>query len=211
MLRVLIADDHPIFRHGLRSLIEEKGDMEVVAEAQDGASAMRQIEYLGPDVAVLDLAMPVADGLAVAAWIGENAPAVAAVILTMYDDRAYLERALELGVRGYLLKDDAHDELVRCVEQVAKGERYISPNIGRDRKLVLPDLDRASALIAQLTPGQRQVLRLLTDDKTSKDIAQELGLSYRTVQNHRAHIVETLGLGGHNALLAFANRYRDQL
>lgn len=207
---LLIADDHPVFRRGLRDAIERAGAAEIVAEAGDGASAMRLIELHRPALALLDLAMPEADGLAVLAWARQAAPELRAVVLTMYPDQAYLERALDLGALGYLLKDDAAEEVVRCLGEALAGRRFVSAAIAAPRKPLLPDAGPPPEL-ARLTPAQRAVLRLLAEYRTSKEIALALGVSHRTVQNHRARICETLGLEGPHRLLAFAVANRDRL
>jgi len=210
--RLLIADDHPTFRRGLRDAIERAGAGEIVAEAGDGASAMRLAALHAPDVALLDLAMPQADGLAVLAWAREALPAMRCVLLTMYADAAYVDRAMALGARGYLLKDDPTEDVLRCLAEVARGGRFVSPRIGAPR-VVPPPLDEPedARRLALLTPAQRAVLRLLADYRTSKEIAQTLGISHRTVQNHRARICETLGLEGPHKLLEFSVAHRGRL
>lgn len=210
---ILIADDHPVFRHGLREIIEEAGQFHVVAEADDGRSAIEQIGLLRPDIAILDLSMPARDGFEVAEWIRDNAASVRTVIMTMHNEPAFLRRAWSLHVAGYLLKDDAHDQVLKCLAAVRRGERFVSPSIGAERPLKHPD-PAASAdagLIANLTPAQRQILKHVADYKTSKEIARDLGLSHRTVQNHRTNIANLLDLQGRNRLLEFAVRNKSLL
>lgn len=208
--RLLIADDHPAVRRGLRDAIERAGAAEIVAEAGDGVSAMRLALLQAPDIALLDLAMPEADGLAVLAWAREALPDMRCVLLTMYADLPYLERALALGAVGYLLKDDSMEEVLRCLAEVFRGGRFVSPRIGAPR-VAPPALEGAddAGRLALLTPAQRAVLRLLADYRTSKEIAQILGVSHRTVQNHRARICEALGIEGPHGLLEFAVRTRS--
>lgn len=210
---VLIADDHPVFRHGLREIIEESDRFHVVAEADDGQSAIGQIDLLRPDVAILDLSMPARDGFEVAEWIRDNAASVRTVIMTMHNEAAFLQRAWALAVAGYLLKDDAHDQVLKCLAAVARGERYVSPSIGAERPVKHPELaaDADAALIGRLTPAQRSILRQVAEYKTSKEIARDLGLSHRTVQNHRTNIAGALGLQGRNRLLEFAVRNKSLL
>ncbi|MCP5366892.1 MAG: response regulator transcription factor [Hyphomicrobiales bacterium] len=213
MTRIVIADDHPIFRRGLRDMIEEMpGDHAVVGEAEDGAALLQQVRVLRPDVAVVDLAMPRVDGFQFMERLGSaGGGGVAVIVLSMYADEAYLDRALALGARGYVLKDDASDDLSRCLAAVVAGETYISPRIGRARPSAPMPESGDDDGIDRLTPVQRSVLRHLSQHKTSKEIADELGLSYRTVQNHRARIADALGLRGRNTLLAYAVRNRARL
>ncbi len=209
---ILIADDHPIFRRGVRNIIEESPYYVVTAEAGDGQSAIRQLELNRFDAAVLDLAMPDRSGLQVLQWMRDNTPGTACVVLTMYADEGYLKRAFELGANGYLLKDDAHDELIRCLDVVCDGGRYVSPNVGHSRGAVLSPPDgQIDEKLSALTPAQRAVLRLVSEFKTSKEIGRELDISYRTVQNHRANICRALGLDGPNALVEFAVKEKEHL
>lgn len=209
---ILIADDHPIFRRGLREIIEESPRYIVAAEAGDGQSAIRHLELGRFDAAVLDLAMPERGGLQVLEWARQHAPETVCVVLTMYADKGYLDRAFELGARGYLLKDDANDELIRCLDVACAGGTYVSPKVGHSSSAILTSPDGTlGEKLAALTPAQRTVLRLVSEFKTSKEIGRELGISYRTVQNHRANICRALGLDGPNALVEFAVREKDFL
>lgn len=209
--RILIADDHPLFRRGLREAIEETGRYRVVAEASDGTAAIEQVRLLEPDLAVIDLSMPGTDGFAVAEWIAEHAPSVGRVVMTMHKDPALVDRAFALGVAGYLLKDDAYDELARCLDAVLAGERFVSPSIGAGETPPPPLEGPDSALLQHLTRTQREVLHHLAENCTSREIGERMGLSPRTVENHRARIASALELRGPNRLLAFALRNRDRL
>jgi DNA-binding NarL/FixJ family response regulator len=206
---VLLADDHPVFRRGLRSAVEENGRYRVVAEAADGDAAIRLIAQHAPALAVVDLAMPGKDGFEVVRWAGEHAPETRAVILTLHRDVAYVDRAVALGVAGYLVKDDVESEIVRCLDRVAAGEFYASANLAR------PAAPKPAATddpeLARLTPMQRSVLRMVANYHTSREIAEALGIAPRTVENHRANIAIRLHLRGHNALLRFAVRNRGAL
>jgi DNA-binding NarL/FixJ family response regulator len=209
---VLIADDHPLFRRGLRAAIDESGRYRVVAEAGDGESAIRQIERTAPAIALVDLAMPVKDGLAVLAWAAAHAPRTHIVVMTLYKERDYVDRAVALGASAYLVKDDAQDEVRRCLDQVLEGEFFLSPSVGAPNPPPPPALDAAAqAALARLTPAQRGVLRLLAEYRTSKEIARLLAISPKTVENHRTNVAATLGLRGPNALLRFAVRHRGLL
>lgn len=211
MQTLLIADDHPIFRQGLKQIIERLPWLEVVAEAESGDAALAKLEYQAPDMLALDIAMPGVDGLEVLRRAGEldNVPAV--IIITSYDDRAYLDRAMELGARAFVLKDSAGEDIVSCLEAVRRGEIYISPSLGSH----IPNLPQVGSADLQkldtLTPTERTVLSKVAEFKTSKEIALELGVSYRTVQNHRSNICDKLDLHGVHQLMAFAREHSERL
>lgn len=210
---VLIADDHPLFRRGLRAAIEEGGRFHVIAEAGDGETAIRQIEHHAPAVAFIDLAMPVKDGLAVAAWNAHAGSATRIVIMTLHKDRDFVDRAVQRGAAGYLVKDDAQDEVLRCLDLVLQGEFFLSPAVGVPNPpppaIVTDPL--ALAAIADLTVTQRSVLRHVAEYRSSKEIARLLALSPKTVENHRARAASALGLHGANSLLRFAVNNRHLL
>ena len=213
-IRILIADDHPIFRRGLRMIVESDPVLNVVAEAGDGAEALERIRELQPDVAVLDLDMPPPDGLAVARHIREQGWPVAPVFLTMHKDAAALNAALDAGVRGYVVKDGAANEIVGCIKTVAAGSSFVSPTLAghllsrRDRA---EELARTTPSIGDLTPSERRVLRLIAEAKSNKEIAEALFVSVRTVEHHRSNICAKLGLSGKNALLTFALTHRGEI
>ena len=209
--RLLIVDDHPVFRAGLKQVVIGVGGFEVVAEADTGESALMQIRHLGPDIVMLDLAMPGMDGLEVMEHLSEEDKLPMVIVVTSYDDKAYLDRAFELGARAFVIKDSAVTDLVDCLEAVCNGGIYISPSLGRNKPL-LPKIDHSAAsALEQLTPTERHVLVNLAQFKTSKHIAKELGMSYRTVQNHRSHICSKLGLKGSHQLMCFAAEYAHLL
>ncbi len=207
--RVLIADDHPIFRQGLRLVIEKNPAVEVVAEADNGESALVQVRYLKPDLVFLDIAMPGQDGLSVLELLrAENNP-IRVIMMTSYHEQAYLNRAMDLDVSGYLLKDDSRDEISQCLEQVLQGGTYISPSFSQGNLCIPRDLSGFEQLDELLTEKELQVLALVARFMTSKEIARKLNISYRTVQNHRAHIAQKLGLRGIHQLSRFARKNLD--
>jgi len=213
-LKVLIADDHPIFRRGLREVIEADAGLLVVGEAGDGAAALQQIEQLRPDVAVLDIDMPQLSGFELVKEIGRKNLPVKIVFLTMHRDADMLNEALALGVRGYVLKDSAATEVGDSIRAIASGQHYISPALST----YLVRRNERTAAFAQetpglgnLTPAELRVLKLIAANKTSREIAAELFLSYRTVENHRANICQKLGLRGSHALVKFALEHKSQL
>ena len=213
-IRILIADDHPIFRHGLRQLIEKAPGLKVVAEADDGDSALDLIRQHRPEIAVLDLDMPVRDGFAVLRAVREQQVPTEVVFLTMHKDEMHFNEALNLGAKGYVLKDSAAADVVNCIKAVAAGQNYLSPSlstylINRGRRATA--LNDGKRGVSDLTPTERRVLGLLSDLKTSKEIANELGVSVRTIDNHRANICAKLDLRGSHALVKFALEHRSEL
>jgi DNA-binding NarL/FixJ family response regulator len=210
---VLIADDHPLFRRGLREAIERSGRFRVVAEVGDGNAAIDQLRRVSPAMAILDLGMPHKDGFAVLSWIATEQPATRAAIMTLHKGRAFVDRAITLGALGYLVKDDADAEVAHCLESMMQDELFVSSAVGTDEPIppsATPSADEASG-VTLLTPAQRRVLRHLADYRTSKEIARLLDVSPKTVENHRTNISATLGLRGVNALLRFAVRTRHLL
>lgn len=204
---VLIADDHPIFRRGLQQVIDEHPEFRVVAEVSDGTQALDGLRRHRPDLAVLDISMPELDGIEVLTQSQTWPDPPRVVLMTMYDD--YVDRAMHLGARGYLLKERATDELIECLRRVRAGERFTSEGIDWQ-----PGDDAGGATateLAALTATERRVLRLLADFKTSREIGEIMCVSHRTVQNHRANMCNKLGLKGSKALLQFALDHQGQL
>jgi DNA-binding NarL/FixJ family response regulator len=213
-IHVLIADDHPIFRQGLRSIIEAQRDLTVVAEASDGGQALDRLQDGDVTVAVLDLTMPVKDGFAVARAARERRLSAAIVFLTMHKDEHYLNAALDLGVRGYVLKDNAATEIVDCIRAVAGGHDYISPTLSSfliRRRSRATSLAEQKPAIEQLTPAERGILTLIADGLTSRQIANQLGIGVRTVEHHRNNIAVKLELRGSHALTKFAIKHQSDL
>lgn len=213
-MRVLIADDHTILRQGLLKIIEGKPSIEVVAETGDGEEALELILSLKPDVAVLDINMPGKSGLEIVKACGDTGVATEFIILTMYKEQEYFDEALDSGVKGYILKENASSDLLDCIASVAAGKPYVSPILSE--YLIHSDGRRRRAqeelpLLQRLTEMERKVLKLIAQNKTSKEIAGELFISYRTVQNHRNNICTKLNLKGYNKLLQFALEHRSLL
>jgi DNA-binding NarL/FixJ family response regulator len=205
--RVIIADDHPIFREGLVRAIERDRLFSIVGQVGDGAEALELIRKLHPDLAVLDVSMPTMDGLEVAKQLHREAHPTELVILTMYKDAKYFNTALDLGVRGYMIKDSAAVELLVCLKAVMSGHYYISPVVTHlllERNSRLGARQDSIPIRERLTPAELAVLRLVSENKTSKEIAEKLYVSLRTVENHRMHICQRLGIKGPHALLQFA-------
>lgn len=207
LIHILIADDHPIFRQGLKSVIELHPNTRVVAEAGSGREALNGIASVHPDVVLLDIDMPLGDGFEVARELQHFAPLPKIVFLTLYKDPMHLNQALELGADGYLIKDSVAEEVVECIESVFAGRSYVSPALAAQ---VLKQKQHAGSCDSEaghLTPAERRILSRLAEFKTSKQIAAELGLSTRTVENQRAKICEKLNLQGSHALVRFATQH----
>lgn len=212
-IKILIADDHPIFRDGLKGIIEKAPGLKIVAEAGSGIEALEMIKIHLPDVAVLDLDMPGLDGIEVVTELRKLLPDVKLVILTMHKDEANFSRAFEAGVSGYMVKDEAAPEIVKCLKAIAAGNEYYSPLVSAH---LVKRFRKNSVLSAQpeitcLTASERRVLLALTELKTSKEIAAEFGVSPRTIDNQRAQICLKLELQGTHALIKFALKHKDQL
>ena len=213
-VRILIADDHPVFRQGLRQIIEIDPQLKVIAEASDGEQALARLADTPVDVAMLDLSMPVKDGFAVAREAREQRVSVPLIFLTMHKDEHYLQAALSLGVRGYVLKDSATNEIVNCIRAVVAGQDYVSPALS---SFLIRRSTRAAALAAdvpaleQLTKTERRVLKLIADGQTSRELATALGISIRTVEHHRNNVAMKLDLHGSHALVKFAIQHQSEL
>lgn len=211
-ITVVLADDHPLFRKGLAEMIGTDPSFRIVGEATDGDSALDLVRRLRPRIAVLDVEMPKASGLAVTDAIRREELGTAVVILTMYKDARMLRRALDVGARGYLLKDGAATDIVACLHVVAAGRAYVSPALSTElleRRADAPVAELAA--LDALTPAERRVLRLIAQGGTSAGIAEALGIRPKTVENHRSHICRRLGLRGPQALLRFALEHKALL
>ncbi len=213
-IRVLIADDHPIFSRGLRQVLSGDPAFELVAEAQDGEAALQQIETQRPDIAVLDIDMPKKDGFDVVRAMEERKLSSAVVFLTMHKDEELFNGAMNLGVRGYVLKESAFSELVESIKAVVAGHHFVSPSLSTyllNRRKRHEALTEERPGLKELTAAERRVLQLIAAGMSTSDIARELCVSIRTVENHRAHICGTLSLQGRDALLRFALTYKSAL
>lgn len=213
-IRIVIADDHPIFRLGLRQSVEQVPNMKVVAEAEDGVTAFKLIQQTNPDIAILDIDMPGEDGFSVARRIRENRLAVSVIFLTMHKDELHLNEALDVGARGYLIKDNVAADIVSCIKAVAAGQDYVSSAVSThllNRSRRATAFARNKPSIVDLTAAERRILGLLAEYKTSKEIAAELCVSVRTIENHRANICNKLELRGAHALVKFAVQHKSEL
>ncbi|GAB3247100.1 response regulator transcription factor [Larkinella harenae] len=205
-LKLLIADDHPIFLKGLREVLETIETWTVCAQARDGLEALRELQQQAVDVAVLDLDMPGLSGLEVAEQILAQQPDLPIILLTMHKDSAHFFRALEVGILGYVLKENAVIDVIQAIRKVSEGQAYISPDMSALllRKTAKTVQRKPADALAQLTPAERQILELVAEFKSSKEIGDQLFISERTVNNHRMNIARKLNLTGKNGLLRFA-------
>jgi two-component system, NarL family, response regulator NreC len=207
--RILIADDHGVVRKGLRLQLEQETEFEVIGEAADGREVVRMAEALNPEVVIMDVAMPNLNGIEAAGQIIRRNPGTAVVMLSMYSDEAYLTRALAAGAKGYLLKDSADVDLARAVRTVAQGKPFFSPAIANTlledymRQLQQRGLQDSYDL---LTEREKEILQLLAEGKSNKDVASILNLSTYTVETHRTHILQKLNLHSSAEIVLYAVR-----
>jgi two-component system response regulator NreC len=208
-IRILLADDHNVMRDGLRVLLERQAGFEVVAEAADGIEAVRQAKEHTPDVVVMDIAMPALNGIEATRRITMGQPDTEVVILSMHSDESYILRSMKAGARGYLLKDSAKADLINAIRTVHDGRSFLSPRVSR----ILQD-DYLSQLEARgvddsydlLTDREREILQLVAEGKTNKEIANLLNVSPYTIDTHRAHILQKLNLHSGPELILYAVR-----
>jgi two-component system, NarL family, response regulator NreC len=202
-IRIILADDHKIVRQGLGSLLEEQG-FQVVGESNNGQEAVHLAEKLRPDVAVLDIGMPILNGIDAAKEIARVSPRTRTILLTMYTEESYVISALRAGARGYLLKSRAAEDLVQAIRDVNRGEVYLSPGIS---ETVVNVINKAIPPPTELlSDRERQVLQLIAEGKRTKEIATILGISVNTAESHRNHIMEKLNIHDVAGLVRYAIR-----
>jgi two-component system response regulator NreC len=208
-LRVLLGDDHRMLRQGLRKILEDGRTCRVVAEAGNGRDAVREALALNPDVAVLDIGMPLLNGIEATRQIVRRAPSVRVLILSMHNDRAYVTQALQAGARGYLLKDSAGSELIEAIAALAAGKSFFSSAVAQ---VVFDDYTRnlsengSADPYDSLSEREREVLQLVAEGGSSKEIAELLSISPATVETHRAHLLQKLGLRNTVEVVRYAAR-----
>ncbi|MDZ4712201.1 MAG: response regulator transcription factor [bacterium] len=204
-IKITIADDHPIFRSGLRQLIESEDTIRIIGESDNGKKALEHIEELKPDIAILDIDMPGLTGLQVLKNLNQQETKV--IFLTMYAEEDIFDEAMNLGIKGYVLKDSAVNDIIECIHTVMNDNYYISPSVSNfliNRRKKLNVLRDNNPNLQNLTITEKKVLKFISENKTSKEIANVLFLSPRTIENHRANISSKLDLKGSHSLVKFA-------
>jgi DNA-binding NarL/FixJ family response regulator len=205
-IRVLLADDHTLVRAGIRTLLESLDGVTVVAEVADGREALALVAAERPDVVLMDVAMPKLNGLEATARVVEEFPNVRVIILSMHPNEEYVLRALRIGASGYLLKDANTAELEIALEAVVRGEIYLSPAISKQVAQYVRRVGSEFDALDRLTPRQREVLQLIAEGRTSREIAQLLGISVKTVESHRTHLMDRLDIHDIAGLVRYAVR-----
>jgi DNA-binding NarL/FixJ family response regulator len=211
---LIIVDDHPVFRRGLREIIDENPKFQVVGEASGGEMAIRLAKELKPDIAIVDIDMPEMNGLDLVRAFQKSGLAVDVIFLTMYKEEDMFNAAMDLGVKAYIVKDNASDEILAALEKVAAHEPFISQtmtDMGQRRSNRVKELLLGKPQIEDLTGAERRILKLIAEDYTSKEIADKLQISTKTIENHRQNICHKLNLRGSHSLLKFAFDHKSHL
>jgi len=213
-ISIVIADDHPIVRRGLRQTIESDARLKVLAEAGDGEAALALIEELKPDIAVLDVDMPKLDGFGVARELQKRRLPVKIIFLTIHSEEDLFHAAMDLGIGGYILKDSAIFEITNGIKAVSEGKYFVTPSLTSfllERRQRIQNFEQNTPNLSRLTATERRIVQMIADYKSNKEIAAELFIHYRTVETHRTNICQKLDLRGHNALLKFALEHKSEL
>jgi DNA-binding NarL/FixJ family response regulator len=211
---MLLVDDHPAFRQGMRQLLASEPKFEVVAEANNALDGLQLLKTSDVEMLILDISLPGMNGLEVARRLMASRSPVKIVILTMHNDEALFNTAMNLEVKGYLLKENAVSEIVNCLKSVAAGNYYLTPSMSAcllKRRGRLDSLEASKPTLKSLTTAEGRILRRVADNRTSKEIAKEFGISHRTVEAHRTNICAKLNLRGTHQLLRFAIEHRAEL
>ncbi|MDO1446762.1 response regulator transcription factor [Rhodocytophaga aerolata] len=197
-IKVLLADDHTIVRNGIMSLLESSPEVEIVGEAQDGAEALAKVKELSPDVLMIDIAMPVMNGLEAAEELSKYHKHTKALMLSMHNNEDYILKSVEVGAYGYLLKDTTRDEMLRALQTVARGEKYFSPSVSHiivsSYLQKVKDTEKSKLKKPKLSKKEKAIVKFIIDGDSSREIAEKLNLSIRTVDNHRANMMKRLGV-----------------
>jgi len=202
-IRIVLADDHVLVRQSLRSLLEREG-FQVAGEASDGQECVRQVEMLHPDIAVLDISMPILNGLDAAREMSRTSPKTKTILLTQHDEGQYISEALEAGVKGYVLKSQVANDLLLAIRQVSRGQVYLSPGVSRGVMEAYRSKSEKSK--NPLTLRERQVLQLIAEGKSTKDVASLLGISVKTAESHRTRLMQKLDIHETASLVRYAVR-----
>ncbi len=203
-IRVLLVEDHTLVREGIRSLLDSFKDVEVVGEAANGRDALRKTRKLAPEVVLMDISMPELNGMEATARLAKSCPDSKVLMLSMHNDEEYVAQSLRAGARGYLVKESATRELEHAIQVLARGEVYFSNSISVDAVERLMADDSSGSALAQLTSRQREILQLIAEGCRTREIAERLSLSIKTVETHRTHLMERLGIWDVPGLVKFA-------
>jgi two-component system, NarL family, response regulator NreC len=202
-VRIVLADDHVLVRQSLKSLLEGEG-FQVVGEASDGQEALRLVESFQPDIVVMDISMPIFNGLNAAREMSRSSPKTKTILLTQHDEGQYVSEALEAGVKGYVLKNQVASDLLLAIRQVSRGQVYLSPGVSRAVMEAYHSMTEKSK--NPLTSRERQVLQLIAEGKSTKDVASLLGISVKTAESHRTRLMQKLGIHETASLVRYAVR-----
>ena len=203
-IRIVLADDHVLVRQGLKSLLEREG-FQVVAEASDGQEALCHVESLQPDIAIMDISMPTLNGLNAARQMNRSSPKTKTILLTQHDESQYIREALEAGVKGYVLKNQIASDLLLAIRQVSRGQVYLSPGVSS--AVMEAYRSKSEKFESPLTPRERQVLQLIAEGKSTKDVASLLGISTKTAESHRTRLMQKLDIHETASLVRYAVRH----
>lgn len=206
-VKILIADDHPLMRQGIKWALNQNPEFNIVGEAEDGAKALKLLRHYQPEIVTLDIEMPLMSGFEIARKIFEEKIQTRIIFLTMYNDEQMFNEAINIGAMGYVLKENAVEDILECVKKVSQGFSYISPALSHfilNKNKELKVLSESLPSIKSLTKTERKILKLISEDCTSKEIAENLFISIKTVENHRSNISRKLNLHGSHSLVKFA-------
>lgn len=206
-ISIIIADDHPVFRSGLTKIIGFDKEIEIIGEADNGETALTKILELNPDIALLDIDMPKLTGIQLLKELKKRKIIIKTIFLTVYSDESIFDEAMNIGINGYVLKDSAISDIIDCIRTVAEGKYYITPSLSDfliNRKNKLKRMEENKPALSKLTKTEMNVLILLAEGKTSKQIGEEMFISHKTVDNHKANISDKLELKGTHSLIKFA-------
>lgn len=212
IVKIIIADDHPIFLSGLKQILAADQSIEIIGEAGNGEKAIELVNELKPEIAILDIDMPKKTGLEALKELSNSGTKF--IFLTMYAEEDIFDEAMNLGIKGYVLKDSAVNDIIECIHTVSDNNYYISPSVSNfliNRKKRFNELRNNNPKIDQLTPSEKTILKYISENMTSKEIAEILFLSYRTIENHRTNISNKLDLKGSHSLLKFAIENKNLL
>ena len=208
-LRIIIADDHPLFSQGVIQVLSTRKNLEVIGQAENGKAALELIRRELPDIAILDVQMPEMDGFEVAKIVRNEKLSTKIIFLTMFNQETFIRKVFEIGVKGYILKDSAITDILKCIDAVSEDNFYLSPQVSHF--LLTMNVKEKPTTKDELTQSEKRILKLIGQGKSSKEIAEELFISIKTVENHRSNICKKLNITGNSALLKYALKLTSTL